>query len=196
MPAVKRVFKVNGKPFFPLGGQALDATGYSVRDEAERESYFQAVKMIHGNTVEIAIYWDEIEPAEGKFDFTSVDKLLALARRTSLRLILLWFATWKNGVMDFVPGWVKTDPQRFHRVISVTGRRLWVLSPHCKNNVEADKKAFGTLCAHIKAKDSQQQTVIAIQVENEPGIIGSERDYGPDGETASPAGFQLNWFPR
>jgi hypothetical protein len=184
MGTIKRVFKMDGKPFFPLGGQALDATGYSVRDEAETESYFNAVKMIQGNTVEIAVYWDEIEPEEGKFNFASVDKLLALARRTGLKLILLWFATWKNGVMDFVPAWVKTDPQRFHRAISVTGRSLWVLSPHCKNNVEADIKAFRALCAHLQAKDSREGTVIAIQVENEPGIIGSERDYGSDGETA------------
>src|SRR5271157_1036015 len=182
MSAVKRIFMVDGKPFFPLGGQAPDATGYSVRDESETEAYFRAVKLVHGNTVEIAIYWDQVEPEEGKFDFTSIDKLLAIARQYQLKLILLWFATWKNGVMDFVPSWVKTDPKRFRRVISVTGRVTWGLSPHCKMNVEADKKAFSVVCGHLKAKDGLDHTVIGIQVENEAGIIGSDRDYGPDGE--------------
>jgi hypothetical protein len=184
MNDVKRIFMVDGKPFFPLGGQALDATGYSVRDEAETESYFRAVELVHGNTVEIAIYWDEIEPEENKFDFTSVDKLLAMARKYRLKLILLWFATWKNGVMDFVPPWVKTNTKRFHRVISITGRVTWGLSPHCKSNVEADKKAFSALCSHLKDKDGFDHTVIGIQVENESGIIGSDRDYGPEGEAA------------
>ena len=59
---------------------------------------------------------------------------------------------------------------------------LWVLSSHCQANLEADKKAFAALCKHLKAKDSTDHTVIGIQVENEPGIIGSDRDYGPEAQ--------------
>jgi len=51
----------------------------------------------------IPVYWDEVEPEEGKFDFTSVDALIASARRHDVKLIPLWFATWKNGNMDFHP---------------------------------------------------------------------------------------------
>ena len=35
MTEVKRVFKVNGKPFFPIGGQACNSSGYNAK-EAEQ----------------------------------------------------------------------------------------------------------------------------------------------------------------
>ena len=84
--------------------------------------------------------------------------------------------------MDYVPAWVKTNPQRFKRIISPTGDDLWDLSSHCPANFEADKKAFTALCKYLKAKDSAEHTVIGIQVENESGIIGSDRDYGPEAQ--------------
>jgi len=36
----------------------------------------------------------------------------------------------------------------------------------------------------LKIKDSTEHTVIAIQIENEPGIVGSDRDYSPEGDAA------------
>ncbi len=182
MKEVKRVFKVNGKPFFPIGAEFLYKSGYSVRDQSETETIFKAVKSAHGNTILIPIYWDQFEREEGNFDFTTLDFLLALARSYELKLMLLWFATWKNANMDFTPAWIKTDPQRFKRVISPTGQALWVLSSHCKANLAADKKAFTALCKYLKAKDAADHTVIGIQVENEAGIIGSDRDYGPEAQ--------------
>lgn len=176
---IKRVFKVHGKPFFPLGGQAGDASAYN---KVDTELAFQAIKLLHGNTLSIGVYWEIIEPTEGKFDFTLIDNLLASARRHNLKLILDWFATWKCGNMDYAPDWVKTNPRRFRRVIAPTGMALFTLSPHCQANFEADKKAFTALCNHLKVKDSSEQTVIGIQVENESGILGSDRDYGPEAQ--------------
>jgi hypothetical protein len=180
MTNVKRVFMVDGKPFYPLGAQADNQSG---RSASESETAFKAVKLMHGNTLEIPVQWEQVEPEEGKFDFTSVDALLANARRHGLKLILLWFATWFAGTMDFVPAWVKANPQRFKQVMSPVGKDLWNLSPHCKANLEADKKAFAAFCKYLKAKDSTEQTVIGIQVENEPGIAGSDRDYGPEAQS-------------
>ena len=181
MTDVNRVFMVDGKPFFPLGGEASNSSGYN---DGESETAFKAVKMIHGNTVEIPVYWEKVEPKEGKFDFTMVDALVASARRYGIKLILLWFASWKNGNMDYAPAWVKTNPQRFKRVISPMGDDIWVLSSHCQANLEADKKAFIALCNHLKAKDNEEHTVIGLQIENEPGIMGSDRDYSPEGQAA------------
>jgi hypothetical protein len=187
---IKRIFTVDGKPFFPLGGQARNSSGYN---DAESENAFRAVKLIGGNTLEIPIYWDQVEPQEGAFDFASADAVLASARRHGLKLVLLWFGTWKNGDMDYAPAWVKTNPARFHRVISPTGHDCWVLSSHCAANFEADRRAFVALCSHLEAVDGGEGTVIAIQIENEPGILGSDRDYGSDGqadfERAVPAGL-------
>ena len=181
MTEIKRVFKVNGKPFFPIGAQSCNSSGYN---DKESETAFKVIKELHGNTLEIPVYWDNVEPREGKFDFTAVDSLLASARRYKVKLILLWFATWKNGNMDYAPSWVKNNPNRFKKVISPTGKEIWDLSSHCQANVEADKKAFTALCKHLKAKDNSYQTVIAIQIQNEQGILGSDRDYGPEAQAS------------
>ena len=37
----KRLFTVNGKPFYPLGRHRIYMGGYSVRDEAEIEANFK-----------------------------------------------------------------------------------------------------------------------------------------------------------
>ena len=100
MTNVKRVFMVDGKPFYPLGGEADNQSG---RSDVESETAFKAVKQLHGNTLEIAVCWEQVEPEEGKFDFASVDALLAKARRYDLKLILLWFATWFGGTMNYPP---------------------------------------------------------------------------------------------
>ena len=109
MKEVKRVFKVNGKPFFPIGGQTCNSSGY---DDKASETAFKAIKLMHANTLEIPVYWDHIEPKEGEFDFTTVDSLIASARRYGVKLILLWFATCKNGNMDYAPVRVKTNQIR------------------------------------------------------------------------------------
>ena len=176
---------VDGKPFFPLGGECLHRSGYNVLDESEIEINFKAANLSHSNTVEFPIYWDEVEPEEGKFNFKSVDTLLSIARRYKVKLILLWFATWYCGNMDYAPPWMKINPQRYKRVMSPIlpdGKDVWVLSSHCKANLEADKQAFNALCKYLKVKDSTKHTVIGIQVENEAGIIGSDRDYGPEAQ--------------
>jgi len=178
---IRRVFQVNGKPFFSLGGQSRNSSGYN-REECH--TAFEAVKALHGNTLEIPVYWEQIEPEEGHFDFRSVDILLEEARARDLKLVLLWFGTWKNGDMEYTPAWVKRNPERFVRVTNPSGNAVWVLSPHCQANLEADRKAFCAFMEHLHRHDDTERTVIAVQVENEPGILGSDRDYGPLGEEA------------
>ena len=70
MSTIQRVFTVYGQPFYPLGGQARNSSGYSL-EEAERA--FQVVaEHLGGNTVEIPVYWDQVEPEEGRFEWGSV----------------------------------------------------------------------------------------------------------------------------
>jgi len=68
-------------------------------------------------------------------------------------------------------------------VLAADGSDLWVLSSYCKANLDADKKAFAALCKYLKAKDGAEQTVIGLQVENEVGITGGDRDYSAEAET-------------
>ncbi len=169
-------FQVDGKPFFPLGGQANNSSAYNA---AEIASAIAGVKALGGNTLEAPVYWGQVEPQEGQFYFQPVDELLTACRAAGLKLVILWFATWKNGEMRYAPEWVKTDRARFRRVRRVDGTDMQVLSSHCRASLEADKAAFSALAAHLKAAGAKD-TVIAMQVENEPGILGSDRDYGPE----------------
>src|ERR1035441_6028610 len=96
-----------------------------------------------------------------------------------MRLILLWFATWKNGVMDYAPGWVKQDTTKYPRMIDSGGKPVRVLSPHSEATMNADRAAFVAFMRHLKEIDGDAHTVIMVQVENEPRSeerrVGKER---------------------
>ncbi|MFZ1914209.1 MAG: beta-galactosidase, partial [Dehalococcoidales bacterium] len=128
MTAIKRVFQVNGEPFYPIGRHRIYMAGYHVRDESEIELNLKASKLCDANTVCLAIFWDQLEPQEGKFDFSSIDTTISLARKYDLKLIFLWFATWKNGVMDYAPEYMKANPEKYKRVTGPAGNSIWVLS--------------------------------------------------------------------
>ena len=170
------IFTTNGKPFFPLGGQVHNSSGYSLD---AMEPAWKALEALHANTVEIPVYWEQVEAEEGVFTFDHLDAILSAARDRGLHAILLWFATWKNGSMQYAPAWVKSDSLRFKRVLTHSGTPLSVLSSHCRANWEADCRAFNRLMRHVKDFDGDANTVIAVQVENEPGILGAVRDHSP-----------------
>ena len=144
--------------------------------ERARDS-FRAMNL---NTVEYPVYWNVIEPVEGRFDFTGFDQILRGIRAQGLRAVILWFGTWKNGAMDWTPNWVKADPARFPRVIGPGGKPIRVLSPHSRANLEADRKAYVAMMRHLREIDEADRTVIMVQVENEPGLLGSPRDYSAE----------------
>ena len=169
-------FIVDGKPFIILGGQVANPTGFPDRMEAAWPKF----KALNANTIEFPIYWEQIEPQEGKFDFSGVDRIIRGLGDQGLRAIPLWFGTYKNGAMDYVPDWVKTDTKRFPRVLDYGGRPIRVLSPHGQATLEADRRAYGELMKHLKEVDAKDQTVILMQVENESGLLGSVRDYSPE----------------
>ncbi len=73
------------------------------------ETAWPKIVKVNLNTVLVGIGWDWVEPVEGKYDFSLVDGLLDGARKHNLRLIFLWFGSWKNGLSSFTPEWVKAD---------------------------------------------------------------------------------------
>jgi beta-galactosidase GanA len=166
---------VEGKPFLILGAQINNSSSFA----STLPKAWTALNDLHVNTVEAPVYWELMEPEQGKFDFANVDLLVNGAREHHLHLVLLWFGTWKNGQAHYVPEWIKTDPKKFPRELNPYGKLLDVLSPNSTTNLEADKHAFAALMRHIKEIDANQHTVIMIQVENESGSVGSIRDYSP-----------------
>ena len=183
------IFQSKGKPVLVLGVQCHNSSAY---DAAEMETAWQVLEQMNGNTMEVPVYWDKIEPEEGRFDFSIVGDLLDQARARGKYLIFLWFATWKNGSMKYCPLWVKHDQERFHRVINQDGTALPLLSPHCACNRNADAKAFRELMKYIGKADSEHHTVLAVQVENEPGYAArAVCDYGPDGREAAAGALEM-----
>jgi beta-galactosidase GanA len=164
---------VEGKPYLVLGAQINNSSSWA----STLPKAWPALEAMHSNTVEAPVYWEEMEPTEGTFDFRSVDLLLNGAREHQLHLVLLWFGTWKNGQAHYVPEWIKTDPAKYPREISAYGKVLDVLSPHSATNLQADAHAFSALLHHLRETDGSQHTVIMIQVENESGSIGTVRDH-------------------
>jgi len=168
---------VDGKPFLMLGAQVNNSSNYP----AALPKVWPVIEKLGANTVEVPIAWEQIEPQEGKFDFSFLDTLLKEARAHDRRLVLLWFGTWKNTNANYTPAWVKLDPKRFPRMINTKGQLHYALSPLGMNTLEADKRAFARLMQHLKEADSQN-TVLMVQVENESGSYGLARDHSPQAD--------------
>jgi hypothetical protein len=170
----RHVLWVDGKPFFILGGQAHNSSAWP----AILPKVWSAIEKMNANTLEIPIYWEQIEPYRDEFDFSLIDTLLTQARDHRTRLVLLWFATWKNGSNHYIPIWMKGHQDRYPNCIGKNGKPFDSPSPIAEATLAEDKKAFTAVMHHLKTADPQH-TVILVQVENEPGSWGTVRDYSP-----------------
>jgi len=99
-------------------------------------------------------------------------------RENGLKLIFLWFGSWKNGESNYTPEWVKTDMQRFPRMLFKDGKISNVLSNINKSCLLADLTVYKKLIERIAQVD-KDGTVIMMQVENKVGFLGSSRDFSP-----------------
>lgn len=156
-----------------LGGELGNSSASSIEDI---NAIFPKLREMGLNTVLMPVYWELVEPIEGKYDFSLLDEALNTARENNLRLVLLWFGAWKNSMSCYAPGWVKTDVKRFPRAVTEDGKPLEILSAFNDNVLQADLKAFNAMLDHLKKTDPEQ-TVSMIQIENEIGMLESPRDH-------------------
>jgi beta-galactosidase GanA len=170
---------VGGAPFLVLGGELGNSEASS--REAMR-AHWPKLQAMNLNTVLAPVYWELVEPEEGRFDFTTVDGLLEDARAHDMRLVLLWFGTWKNSMSSYAPAWVKRDTARFPRTVGAGGRAQEIISAFSAEARDADARAFAALMRHLREVDGEQRTVIMVQVENEVGFLPFAREggNGPD----------------
>ncbi|WP_111641517.1 DUF5597 domain-containing protein [Marinimicrobium alkaliphilum] len=173
----RHALMVDGEPFLILAGQSNNSANYP----AVLDQVWPSIEKLGANTLSIPVAWEQIEPREGEFDFSYLDTLIAEAHERDIRLVLLWFATWKNNAPHYAPAWVKLDNERFPRVIQRNGETLNSLSPHADTTREADKKAFVELMTYLRDNDPNH-TVMMVQVQNEPGTYRSVRDFSPMAE--------------
>ena len=163
---------VDGQPFLMLGAQCGNSSAWPKM----MPNVWNTLKSMHANTLEIPIYWEQFEPQQGQYDYSMIQLLLNQARQNDMRLVLLWFGTWKNGSNHYMPAWMKQDAKKYPNIIGKDGQPVDSPSPHAKATLEADKRAFTEFMSYLKKADACH-TVLMVQVENEPGAWNSVRDY-------------------
>ena len=173
---------VDGKPFLALAGELSNSSATS--GDYMKLVWRRLAIQTGLNTVLAGVSWNQIEPQEGKFDFSVLDNVIQGARAHNLRLGLLWFGSWKNALSSYMPDWVKRDDQRFQRIQVQRGKTIELLSTLSDANRDADARAFAALMRHVKAVDGREHTVIMIQVENEVNVEGDSRDRSPAADKA------------
>jgi hypothetical protein len=171
---------VGGAPLLIRGGELGNSTA---SDPDNLRPLWGKLRALNLNTVVAPVYWEFLEPREGQFDFTLVDSLIAQARANDMRLVVLWFGTWKNSMSSYVPEYVKTNQARFPRTEATRGQGQEILSPFHAANWEADARAFAALMRHLRAVDATRHSVVMVQVENETGMIPEARDHSPTADS-------------
>ena len=177
---------VDNQPYLMMAGELHNS---STGSSHFMQPIWQRMADKHLNTILAPVSWELIEPEEGHFDFTLLDEMISGAAKAHLKLVILWFGSWKNGASTYAPAWVKTQPKRFPLAQFSDGQRMNTLSTFGQSTMQADAKAFQAMMRHIKETDTQQ-TVIMVQVENEMGALDSYaafsgtpnramRDYSP-----------------
>lgn len=164
---------INNQPYLMLGGELANSSAAS---SAYLQQIWPKLSAMNLNTVLVPVYWELMEPEEGKFNFDLVDTALKNARATKMKLVLLWFGSWKNSMSCYTPAWVKNNPERFPLAENRDGKKQQILSPFSNNNLQADIRAYSALLSYLKKVDAEK-TVIMIQVENEIGMLPDARDF-------------------
>ena len=205
------VLRRDGEPTLLVGGQVFNSASSSPKAIADS---FAHVRRVGSNVVLSPVSWALSEPAEGTFDFSLVDVMLAEARKNELRLVLLWFGAFKNAASTYCAHvgaqrtrrgsrawWSSRRACRPSRYEGATAKPvLSVFSPELR---EADAKAFEALIRHLVDADPDG-TVVMVQVENESGTalrqprpqrarrggVGSPRAVRADRARARDAGGQ------
>lgn len=166
---------VNGKPFLMLGGELGNSSASSLDD---LNSIFPKLEKMGLNTVLVPAYWELIEKKEGQYDYSLIDGAINQARKHNMKVIFLWFGSWKNSMSCYAPLWIKEDLKKYSRAVTKSGKPLEIMSAFSDSNLNVDKRAFSHFLNHLAEYDKEDHTVIMIQVENEIGMIEDAREYG------------------
>src|SRR3989304_6523816 len=83
-----------GEPFLMLSGELHNSTcgGFEFM-----RPVWKKLSQKNLNTVIATVSWELVEPEQGKFNFALVDGMIAGARDADIKLVLIWFGSWKNA---------------------------------------------------------------------------------------------------
>lgn len=204
------ILMVEDEPLPLLAGEVHNSDSSS---PAYMEHIWDIAEEFGMNALLLPVSWELVEPEEGRFDFSIPRVLIDQARERGMRIVFLWFGSWKNAECMYAPAWVKQDLARFPRAQiekgkNKAGRRvsatLPVKIPYTslsylgRETMQADARAFAAFMAFLKDYDSARQTVVAVQVENETGLLGAarERSDAADAAFAAPVPADLVAYLR
>ncbi|HAJ66207.1 MAG TPA: hypothetical protein DCM61_06515 [Clostridiales bacterium] len=185
---------VEDKPFILLAGEVHNSDSSS---PAYMEGIWDIAEKLGMNALLLPATWETIEPEEGKFDFSLPQALIDQARGRNMRIVFLWFGSWKNAECMYAPAWVKKDLKRFPRAQIEKGKNkagrqvsptIPVKMPYTtlsylgEETKKADAKAFAAFLGFLKDYDERRQTVVAVQVENETGLLGAAREVSDEAD--------------
>ena len=188
------VLVVRDKPFILLAGEVHNS-------DSSSPGYMEKIWDIAGklgmNTLLLPATWEMVEPEEGSFDFSVPQALIDQARERDMHIVFLWFGSWKNAECMYAPAWVKRDLKRFPRAQIEKGKNkagrqvsptIPVKIPYTslsylgQETMRADAKAFAAFMGFLKDYDEAYQTVVAVQVENETGLLGAAREVSDEAD--------------
>ena len=199
------VLMVKDRPMILIAGEVHNSDSSS---PAYMEGIWNIAKELGMNTLLLPAPWDLIEPEEGSFDFSVPRALIDQARAREMHIVFLWFGSWKNAECMYAPAWVKQDLKRFPRAQIEKGKNkagrqvsptIPVKMPYTtlsylgQETAQADARAFAAFLGFLKDYDEAEQTVVAVQVENETGLLGAAREVSDEADAlfaaAVPADF-------
>ena len=188
------ILMVEGKPLILLAGEVHNSDSSS---PACMETIWDIAEKLGMNALLLPVSWEMTEPEEGRFDFSVPQALIDQARGRNMKIVFLWFGSWKNAECMYAPAWVKQDLSRFPRAQIKKGRNKAerIMSPSVpvgvpyttlsslgEETMKADARAFAALMGFLKEYDSEKQTVVAVQVENETGLLGAGREVSDEAD--------------
>ncbi len=188
------VLMVKDRPMILIAGEVHNSDSSS---PAYMEGIWNIAKELGMNTLLLPAPWDLIEPEEGSFDFSIPRALIDQARAREMHIVFLWFGSWKNAECMYAPAWVKQDLKRFPRAQIEKGRNkagrqvsptIPVKMPYTtlsylgQETMRSDAKAFAAFMSFLKDYDEAEQTVVAVQVENETGLLGAAREVSDEAD--------------
>lgn len=159
---------------------------------------FKNYRKLEANAVMFMIHWSDIEPEDGKFNFSYTDRILEKAEKYGLKVVWVLFMHQQN-VMGCLPPaedmwmynldtrngdnyaiqWVKDKDGNIIKDLGTLKQHFDEIMP-CYGNPKVYKRIIrmlGKLAAHYKNSES----VIGVQIGNEEGITyeGSDADFNP-----------------
>ena len=156
------VLMVEDKPFILLAGEVHNSDSSS---PVYMEKIWDIAAELGMNALLLPVSWEMIEPEEGRFDFSVPQALIDQARERDMRIVFLWFGSWKNAECMYAPEWVKTDLKRFPRAQIEKGKNkagrtispsIPVKMPYTtlsylgEEPMKADARAFAALMGFLK----------------------------------------------